>query len=323
MLDEREFRSICEIEEKSRAPHNTRPMKGGGTHARFPIHGYVGLAIIVVAEVLLFTGNQLVGSWFTPIVWTGYVPFVDAIVFKMRGRSLLMNSRLEFLIVAIFSVAFWWLCEFYNAPRFWKSDLELWWHYHNLEPNPYLRRAGYDWAFAAILPAMFETAELFTVTILSRQTARRPIKLSKSVLFVFIGIGLATCVVPIIYPSEWFAPIIWLGFIFLVDPLNALRGWPSISNDLARGDWRRLLALLASGLVCGFLWEFWNYWALSKWTYTVPYFGNVKIFEMPVLGFLGFPPFAVECWVIYIFLRSLLQPVKRETETAEIFMSAA
>lgn len=339
MSDEAECRSICEIEEKPRAPHNTRPMKTGGTSGtgvppvnttrklrvprRFAIYGYLGLAIILLAEVLLFSGNQFVGHWFTPIVWTGYILFVDAWVFKLRGRSLLMTDRLEFLVVAIFSIAVWWLCEFYNAPRFWNSDLEIWWHYHNLESNPYLRRVGYDLAFATIFPAMFETAELFAVTILSRQVKRRPIRLSKTILLVFIGLGLAACIVPLIYPSEWFAPIIWLGFIFLVDPINALRGWPSISSDLARGDWRRLLSLLAAGLLCGFLWEFWNYWALSRWTYTVPYFGNVKLFEMPVLGFLGFPPFAVECWVIYIFLRSLLPPVKRETESAEIFMSAA
>jgi len=37
------------------------------------------------------------------------------------------------------------------------------------------------------------------------------------------------------------------------------------------------------------VWEFWNYGA-NEMTYTVPFFGNVKIFEMPVLGFLGFPP---------------------------------
>ena len=84
-----------------------------------------------------------------------------------------------------------------------------------------------------------------------------------------------------------------------------------------------VLALLASGFVCGFLWEFWNYWALSKWTYTVPYFGNIKIFEMPVLGFLGFPPFAVECWAIYILVRSLLQPSGRQWSTNEIFVTAA
>jgi len=80
--------------------------------------------------------------------------------------------------------------------------------------------------------------------------------------------------------------------------------------------------LCAAGLICGFLWEFFNYCAIAKWTYTVPYFGNIKIFEMPVLGFLGFPPFAVECWVIYIFVRSFLQPAVREIESAEIVMRA-
>jgi len=93
--------------------------------------------------------------------------------------------------------------------------------------------------------------------------------------------------VPLIILSGWFAPIIWLSFILLLDPLNALRGWPSITGDLARGDWRRLLSLLTSGFVCGFLWESWNYWALTKWTYTVPYLGDIKIFEMPVLGYLA------------------------------------
>ena len=29
---------------------------------------------------------------------------------------------------------------------------------------------------------------------------------------------------------------------------------------------------------------------------------------MPVVGFLGFPPFAVECWAMYVFCRSLLTP---------------
>jgi hypothetical protein len=49
---------------------------------------------------------------------------------------------------------------------------------------------------------------------------------------------------------------------------------------------------------CGFLWELFNFWAGSKWIYTVPYVGSLKVFEMPILGFLGFPPFAVECYVM-------------------------
>src|SRR2546429_5620256 len=124
---------------------------------RFAPHGYAGIAIIVAAEALLFAGNQFVGHWFTPIVWTGYILFVDALVYRVRGRSPLVSDRFEFVIVTVISIGVWWLFEFYNAPRFWQSDQELWWHYHNLEPNPYLRRVGYDWAFATILPLLFIT----------------------------------------------------------------------------------------------------------------------------------------------------------------------
>ena len=290
------------------------------TSRKYPLFGYIGIATIFGAETLLFAGNQVVGHWFTPIVWTGYIFFIDAWLYELTGRSLLMNDRLEFLVVAIVSIASWWLFEFYNAPRFWKSNLELWWHYHNLEPNLWLRRVGYDWAFATIFLALFETAELLAVTIFARVRVMSPIKFSKLWLVLVACVGGAAAAIPLIAPSNWLAPLVWLSFIFIIDPINALRGWPSITGDLASGDWRRLLSLLASGLVCGVLWEFWNYWALSKWTYTVPFFGNAKIFEMPVLGYLGFPPFAVECWVIYIFLRSLLQPSERPMGSSEVFL---
>jgi hypothetical protein len=55
---------------------------------------------------------------------------------------------------------------------------------------------------------------------------------------------------------------------------------------------------LVAGAICGLLWEFWNFWALTKWVYDIPYVGWLKVFEMPILGFLGFPPFAVECYVM-------------------------
>ena len=290
------------------------------TAARFLSYGYLGLVIMIVAEALLFAGNELVGRWFTPIVWTGYILLVDAFVFKLRGRSPLSSDRLEFLVVVIISIGGWWLCEFYNAPRFWKSDLELWWHYHNLEPNLFLRRFGYDWAFATIFPLLFLTAELCSERIFRKMAGGPRLKLSRPVLWVIIGLGAVGAIVPLLFPSASFAPVIWLAFVLLLDPINALRGWPSITEDLSRGDWRRLWSLLLSGLVCGVLWEFFNYWAISRWTYTVPYLGNIKIFEMPVLGFLGFPPFAVECWAMYIFVRSLLQPRRPDIEPGEILL---
>ena len=120
-----------------------------------------------------------------------------------------------------------------------------------------------------------------------------------------IAIGCVCAALPLFVISAWLVPLVWLGLILMLDPINALRGNPSITGDIIRGNYQRLLALLASGGLCGLLWEFWNYWALTKWTYTVPYLGSVKIFEMPVLGYLGFPPFAVECWAMYILIRGM------------------
>ena len=110
-------------------------------------------------------------------------------------------------------------------------------------------------------------------------------------------------VIPIVYPSQWLAAPVWLGFILLLDPINASYGAESIRGDLRSGHPWRLVNLLIGGVVCGFLWEFWNFWAHSKWVYTVPVPPDIKIFEMPVAGYLGFPAFAVECFAMYVFAR--------------------
>jgi hypothetical protein len=64
------------------------------------------------------------------------------------------------------------------------------------------------------------------------------------------------------------------------------------------------------------LWEYWNFWAISKWEYNVPYWGHIKLFEMPFLGFLGFMPFIIESYAIYQFARRLI-PVKNEARFLE------
>jgi hypothetical protein len=300
------------------------------TTRKLAAHGYAGLLIIVLAESLLFAGNTFVGHWLTPIVWTGYLLFVDALVFRLKGQSLIRSNRIELLVVCVASIASWWLFEFYNSPRFWQSDTEMWWHYHELVPNPYLRRIGYDWAFATIFPALFETAELFAALIRRRQQRKEPAtretharEISKPLLCVLIIVGAACALVPLFVLNRWLVPLVWLGLALFFDPLNALRGWQSVTVDLFRGRYLRLAALGLSGITCGVLWEFWNYWAVSRWTYTVPYqlFG-LKLFEMPVVGYLGYPPFAVECWAMYIFFRSLLgsRPVAAATRDADIIV---
>jgi hypothetical protein len=80
-------------------------------------------------------------------------------------------------------------------------------------------------------------------------------------------------------------------------------------NDLRARRIDRLVNLSLSGFLCGVLWEFWNYWSRAKWQYTVPIMEHLKIFEMPVPGYLGFPAFALECFTMYVFLRALSEYV--------------
>jgi hypothetical protein len=171
---------------------------------------------------------------------------------------------------------------------------------------------GYDWAFATIFPALFLTARaLRAVPLLSRLRVR-PFVVSRRVLWVAITVGAVCAVLPLAVVSPWLVPLVWIAYALLLEPVNYLRGAPSWLRALERGDASLVVSLLAGGLLCGLLWEFWNYWALTRWTYTVPYAGEVKLFEMPLLGYLGFPPFALECFAMYSFLRSI---VTRDAET--------
>jgi hypothetical protein len=273
-----------------------------------PVHGWVGLGVVVGAEALLFAGPPLVAGWFTPIVWTGYVLFMDALVARLTGASYLTTRRGELVLVALASIACWWLFEWYNAPRFWRGGADnvgLWWRYHGLEPNPFLRRLGYDWAFATIFPGLFLTAAALRASVFARARAR-PWRPSPAALTAAQLAGLACVVLPLVVVSPWLAPLVWAGWVLLLEPANFRGGRPSWLADLAGGDAGRLLSLLAAGAIFGVLWEFWNFWAATKWTYTVPYLGDVKVFEMPVLGYLGFPPFALECYAMYHWLRGWL-----------------
>jgi hypothetical protein len=261
-----------------------------------PRYGWVGVAIMAISEAGVLARVEPFWSWHTPLAWTGYILFVDALVLRRRGASWLHDSRGEFIFLALASIPLWLVFEFYNL----YIDN---WRYVNL-PEPPWRYLGYAWSFATIWPAIFETGDLvagYRITrgyvISRRQRARE---------YVLMAIGAAMLVWPILWPSRYLAAPVWLGFIFLLDPINARLGAPSLVADLDRGESKRIGNLALAGLVCGIVWEFWNFWAKAKWVYTVPIMSEVKLFEMPLPGYLGFPAFALECFTMYVFLRRLL-----------------
>ena len=122
--------------------------------------------------------------------------------------------------------------------------------------------------------------------------------------------GALMLVVPILLRgtplATYLAAPMWLGFILLLDPLNARAGGESMLGDWqdgrrATGDQpaRGRAGLRAPVGILELL-------VRRKWVYNVPILPNVKIFEMPILGFAGFPAFALECFVMYVAVRRWL-----------------
>src|SRR5438046_2044522 len=123
---------FVQLLQEAKIKHEDRAALEGVMRARrpFPRHGYLAGAAIVAAEVALVAGSLVVGRWFTPIVWTGYVLLLDAVVARLTGRSYVTTDRLEGVLVALASVGGWWLFEVYNAPRFWRGGADpvgVWW----------------------------------------------------------------------------------------------------------------------------------------------------------------------------------------------------
>src|SRR5712692_7845704 len=69
----------------------------------FPAWGWAGLAIILLSEFLLFHRVPWVTTFFTPLVWTGYVLLADALVRQVRGESRLTHSPRQLLVLAFWS----------------------------------------------------------------------------------------------------------------------------------------------------------------------------------------------------------------------------
>jgi hypothetical protein len=259
----------------------------------------VGLLVMVVSQSATFARIQPFYSWNTPIAWTGFILFADSIVWRARGRSWMRSNPREFIFLAVASIPLWLVFEFYN--RYIEN-----WYYTGLPENFWLRQFGYAWSFATIWPAIFEAADLIDVwrgAVHSKVNTRTAV--SRVPLLLGVAAGAGMLLWPLLWPSPYLAAPVWLGFILLLDPINAVMGEESLVRDFQRRDDRRAVNLVLSGFVCGLLWEFWNYWAGAKWHYTVPIMENLKIFEMPVPGYLGFPAFALECFTMYVFVRAI------------------
>jgi hypothetical protein len=260
----------------------------------FPLHGIFGIFLLIFSEILHFKKIDPFYSWFYCFAWWSYILIIDAIIYRLKGNSLILSRTKELLLMVPWSVFIWLIFEAANL------SLENW-YYINLPNSTVERWLGYAVAYGTVLPGIFETTELLETIVVLKKSQTKKTVLSQKGHRVLILLGVLCLVSSVLIP-KYFFPFIWVGFIFLLEPFNYRFGGRSLLKDLEGENPRKIYLLLVAGLICGLLWEFWNFWSLSKWIYTVPFFEDMKGFEMPVLGFLGFPPFAIQAYVMYNFI---------------------
>jgi hypothetical protein len=260
-----------------------------------PLHGWLGLIALICAEYLMFHGIEPAATYFSPIAWTAYILLADAATYSISGVSRLREEPRGWLKMAALSIPLWLIFEAYN--------LRLAnWMYVGLPENRVERWIGYAWSFATITPAIFMTAALIESFGWFAGESRQ-LRLGRTGEAVLLGLGAAMLAVPVLVPREvgvYLFGLVWLGFLFLLEPVNYHLHLPSFEGDLARGYRGRFYSFLAAGWVCGWLWEFWNNWARAGWVYIFPIGQQWKIFQMPAPGYLAFPVYALECFAMYV-----------------------
>jgi hypothetical protein len=271
---------------------------------RWPLHGWLGLILVAVFWILNWSLSGLRTHWgFFPL-WLGYTLTVDALVLLLKGSSLLTRNPAAYAGLFFVSAPAWWLFELINLRT------QNWIYLGEEAFTPLQFAALSTLSFSTVMPAVFGTAELAGTCGPLRRIGPGPaIAPTPVVLRMMLSSGCAMLLLFLLWPNVFF-PFVWIAIYCLIEPLNVKMGNRSLLDDLVRGDWRPIIALGAGCLICGFFWEMWNFLSYPKWVYRIPYAAWFHLFEMPLLGYLGYLPFSLELFALYHLVTGPWMPKK-------------
>ena len=301
---------------------------------RGPVRSAAERLAVLNPESSLGHAARWVAVNMTALVWIGYLILLEGLLTLMNGASPARRRPHHFLLLFLASIFVWGAFDMIN----FNLDMRAW-IYIGIPGTPGIpgdlfdRAMGYFLAFGAVVPGMLLSGQVLMDLKVFDWARRgktpkadghaRPnngFRMPTWVLWLSLSIGAGMVALVIIAATPVTNYVLWTSLVFLLDPINYWLGRPSMFGDWERGWFGRTLAACAGGLICGLLWEFWNYWALTKWTYHLPFLGvteQYKYFEMPLVGLLGFIPFGVECWVMWQMIRipldGLAEPLPGDT----------
>ncbi len=259
----------------------------------FPIYGWIGILLVLVFWYLNWFLSGLRTDWAFFPLWLGFCLTVDGLVFLRKGTSLLKRNIRKYVLLFVISAPVWWLFELFNSfTRNWFYDGRQ--YFTDLE---FFILASIS--FSTVIPAVFEAAELAgTFKWIKELKPFKELKPSNKTIIWFLFFGILTLILELLFPKIFF-PFIWITVYFLVEPVNIKMKNRNLLQYTGRGDWRPVVSLWIGCLMCAFFWEMWNYYSYPKWNYYLPMLNFLHVFEMPLLGYIGYLPFSLELFAVY------------------------
>jgi hypothetical protein len=243
-------------------------------------------------------------------LWVGYILLVNGLSEVMTGTSLLRRMRWSFLWLFVISIPMWWFFEYMNT-------IVQNWHYvfaHPISILHYEIQASID--FSTVVPAVLSISILVFQPLERRSLNTRIAIPGTTLLIAFVSTFILFWLLNL-FPSETF-PLVWIVPILFLEPLAyALGVRASLVRQIEQGNLALPLSLGIGTLITGFWWECWNFYSLPKWIYTIPYVGFWKVFEMPFLGYLGYPFFGL---IVFSYAALILNFIAKQ-DLAKLFSS--
>ena len=240
----------------------------------------VGLLLVVIGWASLWA----VDSFWNPLafaaLWTG----VALVTWGLSAKG--YPGARRHLGLAVISVPIWWWFELVNT-RVANWHYVFTPHYSDIE---YAVLSTI--AFSTVVPALVVMTAVTrsgidrsaSTVIVTSDRRRLPI--------IEISLGILMQAAVFVWPGVAF-PLVWIAPFLIIDGCVGLVITRNIVGRIFDGTFEEVVTIGAAGLSCGIMWEFWNYWSMPKWEYSLPYLEVAHVFEMPVLGYSGYIPFAL------------------------------
>ncbi|HVO34254.1 MAG TPA: DUF4332 domain-containing protein [Gemmatimonadales bacterium] len=260
-----------------------------------PYVAAVAAALLGLAIGLALRGVEPAATWLYQAAWYPTIVLMAALVARREDADPFTAHPVHAVSVFAWSAVFWFFFELLN----WRlAD----WYYINVPAGRLERWVGISLAFATVLPAILLAARALEAWGVATTVPTKPMRVTPAGLRLTAVAGIVFLALPLVWP-RYFFPLVWGATTLLAEPALYRREprW-SLIADLERGEAGRIVRLLLGGAGIGLLWELYNSFARSRWIYTVPGLEGLKLFEMPLLGFVGFPVFALECWSVFHLL---------------------